>query len=67
MEKREFVSQLLAKLYKQGKSKEFIAYKLGVDSNTVWRWAQGKSAPHRLFVREMEKMLDEKAEGLKSA
>lgn len=59
MSKREMAKELIQKLYKSGKNKEFIAYKLGVDASTVWRWAEGKSSPHKLFVRELEGMLKE--------
>ena len=55
---------IIQRLLKQHSYTE-IAAKMGKTEATIRRWANGTRKPHRLFVREMEKMLEEGKDGNK--
>ena len=54
------VKQLIETLTKQGYSLEGLADKLEISYMTLYRWARGKGKPHSLFVKEMNRLIQEK-------
>ena len=56
---RESAKTLIQTLQKKGFSYATIASKTGVSEQTIRRWEKGKLKPHRLFVKEMKKILEE--------
>jgi putative transcriptional regulator len=40
-----------------GLTQEQLAHAVGVTTSTVNRWEMGHSRPHRIFFREVEKLL----------
>lgn len=45
---------------KKGWTVEDVASKIGVSAITVYRWESGKSKPHRIFQKELERIFGEK-------
>uniref|UniRef100_A0A6M3MB92 Putative DNA binding, helix-turn-helix domain containing protein n=1 Tax=viral metagenome TaxID=1070528 RepID=A0A6M3MB92_9ZZZZ len=56
MKKKQSAQGTISQLLEQGYTRTDIASKLGVSEITIRRWGDG-SNPHRLFVRELKKLL----------
>lgn len=41
---------------KSDMSRTQVAAIIGVSEVTIWRWMEGRSSPHRIFVRELRKL-----------
>ena len=44
----------------KGMTMEDLARKIGVSQMAVWRWANGKSKPHKIFAKKIDTILGKK-------